>query len=157
MRRKDREVTDKDKINEVISKCKVCRIGFNDNGKVYIVPLNFGFDEKDGERTLYFHGAKEGRKIDLIKTNPNVGFEMDASFEFMTSDEACNHSAWYQSIIGNGVISFVTEPEEKEKALNSIMFSATGKRDWNFNPMAFEKVCVFKLKIDELSCKEHMR
>ena len=77
MRRKDREVTDPGRIADVISRCACCRIGFCDGGEVYIVPLNFGYEIKDNACTFYFHGAKEGRKIDLIHKNPKVGFEMD--------------------------------------------------------------------------------
>ena len=82
MRRKDREITDKDKIKEIISACDCCRLGFNDNGKVYIVPLNFGFIEKNGEYTFYFHGAKTGRKHDIMKVNNCVGFELDTNLGY---------------------------------------------------------------------------
>lgn len=67
MRRKDREVTDNCEINKIINSCQIIRLAFADGVAPYIVPLNFGFEEKDGKRTFYFHGAKEGRKLDLIK------------------------------------------------------------------------------------------
>lgn len=63
MRRTDREITDElEKIN-VIEECKVCRIGMNDDGNVYIVPLNFGYTYNDSRLVLYFHCAKAGRVI----------------------------------------------------------------------------------------------
>ena len=67
MRRKDREVTDNYEINKIINSCQIIRLAFADGVAPYIVPLNFGFEEKDVKRTFYFHGAKEGRKLDLIK------------------------------------------------------------------------------------------
>lgn len=70
MRRKDREVTDPERIDAIIRACHCCRLGFYDNGEVYIVPLDFGYDEKEGKRTFYFHGAKEGRKMDCILRLP---------------------------------------------------------------------------------------
>ena len=79
MRRKDREITDEAKIDEIISRCNCCRIGFNDSGEVYIVPLNFGYVKQDGRRTFYFHSAKDGRKIDLVKEGYEVGFERTAA------------------------------------------------------------------------------
>ena len=157
MRRKEREVTDRERINEIIEKCKVCRIGFNDNGKVYIVPLNFGFEEKDGKRIFYFHGAKEGRKIELIKSAPYVGFEMDTDCQIIEGNTASNYSASYQSIIGNGRVSFVQSNEDKIHALSLLMYAATGKKDWNFPAEALCRVCVFRLEIEEISCKEHIR
>lgn len=62
MRRADREVTDQAKIQDIMDRCTCCRIGFNDDGKVYIVPLNFGYQKKENKYVFYFHGAHEGRK-----------------------------------------------------------------------------------------------
>lgn len=67
MRRQDREVTDSARIREIISSCSVCRLGFCDGDEVYIVPLNFGYEEVDGKYVFYFHGAKAGRKAELIR------------------------------------------------------------------------------------------
>ena len=59
MRRSDREITDADRITEIIEECKIMRIGFNDNEEVYIVPLNYGHEETDGKHYFYFHGQKQ--------------------------------------------------------------------------------------------------
>lgn len=67
MRRKDREITDSLRIADIINRCTCCRIGFYDDGEIYVVPLNFGYEVKDDSYVFYFHGAKEGRKIDLTK------------------------------------------------------------------------------------------
>ena len=74
MRRKEREVTDIKEIREVLDSCKVCRLGIADEGGAYIVPLNYGYRLEDGVLTLYFHGAKEGKKLDLIRKNPELLF-----------------------------------------------------------------------------------
>ena len=79
MRRKDREVTDSQKIREIILSCRCCRLGFYDNGEVYIVPLDFGYYENNGRHVFYFHGAKEGRKYRLTEKSPTVGFELDTN------------------------------------------------------------------------------
>ena len=63
MRRKDREVTDAGKIREAIEASHCCRLGFYDEGEVYIVPMNFGYTEEEEKRIFYFHSAKEGRKV----------------------------------------------------------------------------------------------
>ena len=70
MRRTDREITDAEKITQIIQTCHCCRLGFCDNGAVYIVPLNFGYAEENGKRVFYFHSAKSGRKLDLIAGIP---------------------------------------------------------------------------------------
>lgn len=155
MRRKDREIIDPVHIQDIMQRCDVCRIGFNDEGEVYIVPLNFGYVNNDGNYTLYFHGAGAGRKFDLAQTKPYVGFEMDTNYLLHTADVACEFSARFQSIIGNGTFSLVEDPAEKLEGLQLVMFHATGKKDWEFNPMMLKMVAVFKLEVSKLSCKEH--
>ncbi len=155
MRRKDREVTDLKKIENIISRCTCCRIGFHDDGEVYIVPLSFGYEAKGDNYIFYFHGAKEGRKIDLIKKNPMVGFEMDTNYALNEADLACGYSARFQSIIGNGVIRIVSEIKEKKLGLSLIMEHNTGKQNWNFDEKMVDAATVFKLEVTKMRCKEH--
>ena len=71
MRRKDREVTDFDKILQVIDSCDCFRLGLIDEDNLpYIVPLNFAYEVIDGVVTLYFHGSKAGKKAEILKTAP---------------------------------------------------------------------------------------
>lgn len=155
MRRKDREVTDPMRIADIVSRCTCCRIGFYDDGEVYIVPLNFGYERINDTYVFFFHGAKEGRKIELIKKSPNVGFELDTDHLLHTADTACKCSAHYQSVIGNGVLRIVSESEEKKLGLSLIMEHNTGKREWNFDEKMLNTVSVFKLVVHKMSCKEH--
>ncbi|MBD5473604.1 MAG: pyridoxamine 5'-phosphate oxidase family protein [Lachnospiraceae bacterium] len=155
MRRKDREITDLTEIESIISQCTCCRIGFHDEEEVYIVPLNFGYETKNGAYTFYFHGAKEGRKIDLIKKNPIAGFEMDTNYALNEADLACGYSARFQSIIGNGVVSIVTEINEKKLGLSLLMEHNTKKQNWHFDEKMIDAVTVFKLAVKKMSCKEH--
>ena len=158
MRRKDREVTDFTKIENIISRCTCCRIGFYDDGEVYIVPLNFGYETKDDTYVFYFHGAKEGRKIDLIHKSPKVGFEMDTDFAIYTHDEtniACNYTARFQSVVGSGIMSIVSETEEKKLGLSLLMEHNAGKQEWIFDEKMIHAVTVFKLEVTKMSCNEH--
>ena len=65
MRRSDREITDKNKIQELITREQILRVAFYDKGEIYIVPVNYGFVYEDEKYTFYFHGAKAGRKFEL--------------------------------------------------------------------------------------------
>ena len=158
MRRKDREVLDEVKIDKFIRDCDCCRIGFYDkeNDEVYIVPLNFGYSNIDNKRVFYFHGAKEGRKIELISKTKKVSFEMDSNHELIIGKMACNYSERYQSVMGTGLISFVEDKDEKIAALNEIMFQSTGKKDWDFPEPMLNGVAVFMIEVTSLSCKEHL-
>lgn len=156
MRRSDREVTDPLKIRTIIEHCRICRLGLVDDGKAYIVPLNFGFREEQGIYNLYFHGAKEGRKIGLLKKNAYASFQMDTNYQLNEAEEACGYSARFQSVMGGGPVNFMETMEEKKEALQIIMRHNTGKADWILPDKAVEGTCVFRLEVTELSCKEHL-
>ncbi len=156
MRRKDREIIENSKIKEIISNCDCCRLGLNDNGKIYIVPLNFGFIEENGKYTFYFHGAKEGRKLDIIKVNDYAGFELDTNHKIYGKDDmACTYTSAFQSVIGTGRVKIIEDYDEKIKGLQELMKHTTKKTEWKFNEKMVNAVCVFKLEAEELSCKEH--
>lgn len=155
MRRKDREVTDPQKIRQMIERCHCCRLGLCDQGKAYIVPLSFGYEERDGRYFFYFHGAKEGRKLDLMRENPYVGFELDTGYELTKGDSACQYGARFQSAIGEGKVTFLEKPEEKKEALQLLMKHYTGCAEWEMPDKALEAVCVFQMEALEMTCKEH--
>ena len=108
MRRKDREITDRKVIEDFIKKEQILRVAFYDEGDIYIVPVNYGYSY-DESYTFYFHGAKAGRKYELAKKTPNVGFEIDGNYSLIGGQEACAYSAPFQSVIGTGTLSLVDE------------------------------------------------
>ena len=71
MRRKEREITAIDEIEEIIGRCDVCRIALTDDNIPYIVTMNFGYSG-GVQKKLFFHSAGEGRKIDIIRKNNHV-------------------------------------------------------------------------------------
>ena len=155
MRRKEREVLDSNKINEIILSCDCCRIGLNTDKAPYIVPLNFGYETINNIPTFYFHGAKEGRKMALIHENPFVGFELDTNGEVVGEGAACEYSYYYQSVIGTGKITIVDDLSEKLTAFQLIMKHYTQKEHWDIPESALQATTILKLEADEMSCKEH--
>ncbi len=153
MRRKDREIKEYSEIVNVIDACVHCRLGFHDDGEVYIVPMNFGYKDENETITLYFHSAKEGRKVSLLQSNKSVGFQMDTDHTLCTSDMPGECTTRYKSIIGNGVISIIEDATEKTDALNSIMEQCKQKNDWAYPEKMLESVLVFKIVVTKLSCK----
>ncbi len=117
MRRKDREVTDFQTMVDIMSRCQVCRLAMNDGEMPYIVPVNFGMEVRDGAVILYFHGAKAGRKYDLLRAAPKVSFEMDCETVLCSDRTAGNCTMAYESVIGWGDTAFL-EGEEKVHALD---------------------------------------
>jgi len=156
MRRSDREIRDMDQVREIIRSCDCCRIAFPDENGPYIVPLNFAFTHNNaGHDVFYFHGAKEGRKHQLILRSPTVGFELDRNHAVNVSDRACGYSFRFQSVIGTGVVSPVEDILEKKIALALIMEHYGGKRYWVFSDHEADEVFLFRLVVNEMSGKEH--
>ncbi|NJD04112.1 MAG: hypothetical protein FIA99_16290 [Ruminiclostridium sp.] len=79
MRRKYKEITDKQLINDILSKAEIIRLAMIDNGNPYLVAMNYAYI--DG--CLYMHSAKEGRKIDILSKNNKVAFQTDTGVELV--------------------------------------------------------------------------
>lgn len=117
MRRKDKEITSIEQIEEIIAKAVVCRLAMVDGDRPYLVPLCFGYEN----RTLYFHTGLKGKKIEVLNKNPHVCFEFDEDCRVLQQPDACSWGMAYRSVVGHGKASFVTSPERKRKALDVIM------------------------------------
>lgn len=153
MRRKDREITDIKRIIEIIDNCKVFRVAMVDEGMPYVVPLNFGYDYKDGSFEFYFHCAGEGRKLDIISKSSRVCFEMDCNHELTKAYDACGYSYNFSSVIGEGNAVIVENIEEKKRMLTVFMKHQTGK-NFIFSDNEARSVTMCKIKVSGLCAKE---
>ena len=152
MRRKDREITGLAEIMEILSRCQVCRLGMCQKGMPYVVPLNVGV-EREGERlVLYFHGAREGKKLDIIRENPQVCVEFDGEHRLLEGETACAHSFAYESVIGFGKAEILESHEEKAQGLAAILRSLTGK-EFTFTPEQTQSVAVLRMALEEVAGK----
>ena len=150
MRRKEKEITDKSEIESIIRKSFVCRLGIVDEGLPYIVPLCFGYDKG----ALFFHSAKEGRKIEILKKNNQVCFEFDIAPEVQPGGRtACAWGMKYRSVIGFGKAAFIEDPGEKRKALDIIM-RQYDDGDFEYSEKAFGKALVIKVDIESMTGKK---
>ncbi len=152
MRRKDRQIDRIEDILKIVDKCKVCRIAMIDHKRPYIVPLNFGYSYKNGGLQLYFHSATEGRKLEVMKKNPCVCFEMDCCHEVVLNKVACKNGYLYESVIGEGNIIFIKDNLEKSEALNYIMKNQV-KSQFKFEEKHLQAVEVYKLVVESISGK----
>ncbi len=154
MRRKDREVTDFSKIIEIIEESQCFRLGLYDGQEVYIVPLVYGFESIQNELLFYFHGAKQGRKTEILHTNPNVAFEIDQFLGTKKKETSCEFITQYQSIIGNGHVTPIEDYEKKTYALNLIISHYTQDQPCTWSEEVLDNISVFKLEVTKLSAKE---
>ena len=153
MRRKERQITDVSQIKDFILSEQILRVGFQDKDDIYIVPVNYGFIIEDEKYVFYFHGAKAGRKYELAKLNPKVGFEIDGKYSLVDGELACDYTAHFQSVIGNGILSLVENLDEKVFALNSIMKQTTQNSEWTYSKEMLNAVAIFRLDVENFSCK----
>jgi uncharacterized protein len=151
MRKANREITGKAEIRAVIQEAEVCRIGMCDNGTPYVVPVHFGL----GKNCLYIHCAPEGKKIDILRDNNLVCFEMDLLREVKKGAKACDFSARYESVIGLGRAVLLEGPREKRSALDRIMehYGARGPFDYPDDVLA--KTAVIRIDIESMTGKRH--
>ena len=149
MRRKEKEIIQGSDIEAIIRKALICRLGLSDGEQPYIVPLCFGYRN----RTLYFHCALEGKKLDIIRKNQRVCFEFDVNSAIIMDEDACKWSIKYQSVLGFGKAVIVENINEKQNAIEIIMSQYTD-RQFHFSDMAVQKMAVIKVEIENMTGKQ---
>lgn len=171
MRRHDRAVTDPSRIAAIIASAKVCRLAIAVRDDPYLVTLSYGTDDRSPHASsagappagpqggvpacLYFHCAREGRKLSMLRENPRVCFEITGRTEPVRGPNPCDWTMRYESLVGYGTVTEVTDMAEKRFGLETILrgHGATGPLDFPDEPLA--RTTVLRLDITELSCKSN--
>jgi hypothetical protein len=151
MRRIDKEVNEE--VEEIIRKADVCRIAIANGDIPYIVTMNYGYTDIQGRR-LYFHCANNGRKLEMIRKNNYVCFEMDIDHKLFKGEKACSWGMKYRSVVGYGNITIITEKEIKKRGLNCIMTHYGGEGDHLYDEKVLDKTTILQLDIKEISGKK---
>lgn len=152
MRRNDREITNIEEIIEIIKKCDSCSLALFDESYPYVVPMNFGYKFDGKNIYLYFHSANSGKKIDLIKKNNKVAFEMNTSHKLLLNEIACNSTMEFESVCGNGEIR-ILDDIEKLSALTCIMNQYKKNVEYKFDEKIVKAVAVIELRVNNISGK----
>jgi nitroimidazol reductase NimA-like FMN-containing flavoprotein (pyridoxamine 5'-phosphate oxidase superfamily) len=122
------------------------------DGGVYGFPMNYVFED----RSIYFHGAMEGHKIDNITANPLVSFCIVGNTKVSPS----TFSTIYESVIVFGIIETIKVKEEKINALRLIVkkyspgFESEGDA---YIERAVQKTNVLKLTIHRITGKGRLQ
>lgn len=152
MTRREREVTDPVAIREILDKCKIVHLAMVDEGKPYVVALNYGYTMEDGKLTLYMHGATQGRKLDIMRANPDVYFEMECDVVPFGGRIACQYGTAYASVMGSGKAKVLEDLEERKAGLSAFMKTQTGL-DFEFQERMISAVSVIRVDVDEYTAK----
>jgi len=150
MRRKELEVTDRLMIEGIIKNAKFCRLGLSLENKPYVFPLIFGYKNN----TLYIHSTGGGKKVEIIKQNNNVCFELEAKTKIIENALSCKWDVHYQTIIGFGKAIFIENIEEKTKALDIIM-KHYSNNEIQYSETYLKITTVIKIKIEEMTAKQN--
>lgn len=150
MRRTEREIKDRNEIETILKQASVCRLGLSIDDIPYIVPLNYGYKDN----CLFFHCAKEGKKIEIIRQNNNVCFEIDIDSNIKKSDSPCKWSAQYKSIIGFGRAFIVEDRKEKIRGLDVIMSHYRDRQKFEYTEKSLNDVLIIKVVIEEMTGKK---
>ncbi len=150
MRKANQEITDLRVLEEILTQSVICRIAMIDNGLPYILPFNYGYSGN----CLYIHSAPEGKKIDLLRQNSTVCFEVEDKTEIIEDKVACKWGMLYRSIVGYGTVEIITAFEEKKRGLEIIMarHGFSGKMD--FEQKEVEFIVILKLSISSMTGKQ---
>ncbi|MBN2830498.1 MAG: pyridoxamine 5'-phosphate oxidase family protein [Candidatus Cloacimonetes bacterium] len=150
MRKADREIKDFNELEEILAKSQVCYLSLIDADYPYTLPLNYGYRDKK----LYFHCATEGKKLDLLRINPNCSFAVSIDHELITDGIASHCTMKYRSVCGKGIISELQSDEEKAFALQVLMEQYVPDKVWDFKGGCFDRVGILCLDIEKMTGKK---
>ena len=154
MRRKDKEITDKKEMEEIIRKSKVCHIAFVDDDKPYVVPVNFGYSND----CVFIHTAKQGKKLDLIKKNNNVCLSFDIDHQLVKKDIPSECTMNYKSVIAYGKAQMISDNNEVIKALNHLMNQyyedVPPDMEYEYTDHCLNRVGMIKIEIESMTGKK---
>ena len=152
MTKRERQITDENQIMRILDTAKVLHLGLAVDNESYVVPMNYGVAWEEGKLVLYLHSAVQGKKLDMIRANPKVFFEMDCDRMPFAGDKPCQYGLVYSSVMGRGTARIVEDVEEKKKAMSLLMKTQTDK-DFSFEDRLVSVVAVIRIDVEEYTAK----
>ena len=152
MTKRERQITDEYQIRAILDTAKVLHLGLCVDNEPYVVPMNYGYVMEGEKLTLYLHSAVRGKKLDMMKANSRVFFELDCDWVPFESEKPCQYGLAYSSVMGRGKAALVEDVEEKMAAMTALMKTQTGK-DFTFNERLVSIVAVVRIDVAEYTAK----
>lgn len=159
MRRQDREIKDYSVILDIINSLPIGHLAMNDAGKPYGVTMNY-LSELDADRNavLYFHGAKEGRKAEILARDPHVYFfaERDDGPKVIVRPNGTKSvTNLYVSVAGEGVMELVEDAAEKRRVLLAMANAFSDEPIESIPDAVVERTAVWKLVLNGVTGKSN--
>ena len=152
MTKRERQVTDPDQIRHILDTAKVLHLGMAVDNEPYVVPMSYGYTMEEGKLVIYLHSATQGKKLDMLRKNPNVFFEIDCDLMPFEGRVPCQYGLVYSSIMGRGKARILENVEEKKHAMSVLMKTQTGK-EFTFEDRLVSIVAVIRIDVAEYTAK----
>ena len=152
MTKRERQITDENQIKAILDTANVLHLGMSVNDEPYVVPMNYGYTMENGKLVLYLHSALRGKKLDMLRANPRVFFEMDCDRVPFEGKLPCQYGLAYSSVMGRGTARIVEDVEEKKQAMTILMKTQTQK-DFTFEDRLVSIVAVIRIDVAEYTAK----
>ena len=152
MTKRELQITDENQIRAILDAGKVLHLGLCVDNEPYVVPMNYGYCLEEGRLVIYLHSALQGRKLDMIRRNPKVFFELDCNWVPFEGEKPCQYGLSYSSVMGRGTAEIVEDVEEKKKAMSLLMKTQTEK-DFTFEDRLVSIVAVIRIDVAEYTAK----
>ena len=152
MTKRELQITDEGQIRQILDTARVLHLGLCVDNEPYVVPMNYGYRLEDGKLVFYLHSAVLGRKLDMIRKNPNVFVELDCDRQPFEGEKPCQYGLSYSSVMGRGKARIIEDVEEKIQAMTMLMKTQTEK-DFSFNEQLVRIVAVIRIDVEEFTAK----
>ena len=117
MRKKEKAITDQAELDRILKEANVLHLSMCVDNEPYVVALTYTYQEG----RFYIHCAREGKKLDILRKNPRVCFQIEHDVQVAPSAKACAWTMHYKSIMGTGRAEIVEEPEKVRAGLDIFM------------------------------------
>ena len=152
VRRKDKEITDPEKMKKILKTAKYITLAMVKSGEPYLVSLSHAYDEV--EHCIYFHSASEGKKLDYVRESPVVWGQSMIDHGYHKGE--CSHL--YASVMFRGKVEFIEEIDEKHHAfkamINQLEPDPGSVMDDLLSSKGIPTTVVGKIKIESMSGKK---
>ncbi|MCD4795255.1 MAG: pyridoxamine 5'-phosphate oxidase family protein [Bacteroidales bacterium] len=150
MRKTNQEIKDTAIIEEILSTSIICRIAMTDGERPYLLPFNYGYNNN----CIYIHSALKGKKLDVLRKNNSVCFEIEHKSEIIKDKLACKWTTLYRSVVGYGTIEIIEDFNEKIHGLTIIMTQHGAPDITDFKPQHVDRMVILKLTVSKLTGKQ---
>ena len=146
-------ISDPALLQDILREAPVLFLALRAEAAPYVVPVSFGIQGN----VIYIHGAPAGRKIELLRADPRVGFSACSKAAILRGADACSFSASGRSVVGTGRARVVTDEAERISGLDAIMRhygdGDESKGPTRYRPEPLSRTCVIAIHVETLTGK----